>query len=480
MKKFISILFIAFIGFSSIVGCTDNDDKPSDLPIQSFIWKGLNSYYLYQQQVPDLADNKFKNQNELDNYLSNYSKPENLFENLIYDRKNTDKFSWIVSNYIELEQQLQGTSKSNGVEYGLKYKSATSNEIFGYVKYIMPNSDASTKAIQRGTIFYGINGTPLTDKNYQSLLGGETYTLNLADYDNGNITPNDQSVSLTKTIYTENPVLLKNVYTVGTKKVGYLIYNGFYSNFETELNDAFGYFKSENITDFVLDLRYNSGGSVATATRLGSMITGQFEGQLFSQQQWNSKLQPKLSQSSLVENFTNTIGNGAPINSINMKKVYILTTGSTASASELVMNCLKPYITVVQIGSKTVGKNVGSVTLYDSPNYRREGANPNHAYAMQPIVLKVLNRDGFGEYQAGFTSEITTNNIPENLGDLGQLGDENELYLAKALSLASARVSSYKLERNYKTFKEVNDLERNLDSEMYIEKLPNGFENIFK
>jgi carboxyl-terminal processing protease len=480
MKKFLSIFLISIISLCTITCCTDDDDQPSNLPIQNFIWKGLNLYYLYQQKVPDLNDNRFKNQKELDNYLSNYSNPETLFDNLIYDPKNTDKFSWIVSNYVELEQQLQGTSKSNGVEFGLKYKPGSNTEIFGWVKYILPNSDASSKEIKRGSIFYAVNGTQLRADNYQSLLGSDTYTLNLADYDNGNIKPNGQSVTLSKSVYSENPVLLKKVYTVGSKKVGYLVYNGFYSNFETELNDAFGFFKNENITDFVLDLRYNSGGSVATATRLASMITGQFDGQLFSKQQWNEKLQPKFDQNDLIENFTATIGSGAAINSIKMNKVYILTTGSTASASELIINGLKPYIDVVQIGSKTVGKNVGSVTLYDSPNFRKEGANPSHKYAMQPIVLKIVNKVGFGEYQAGLTPEIPTNNIPENIGNLGQLGDESELYLSQALNLASAKISTNKIERNYKVFKEVEDLGSNIDSEMYIDEVPKGFENIFK
>ncbi len=476
MRKLGRIILVAFIGIAVVMGCSDNDDEPSNSPIQNFIWKGLNLYYLYQEQVPDLDDNKFKNQNQLDDYLSNYPNPESLFDRLIYDKANTDKFSWIVSNYVQLEQQLQGTSGSNGVEYGLKLKQGSTTDVFGWVKYIMPNSDASTKSIQRGSIFYAINGIPLTTNNFQSLLGGETYTLNLADFDNGNITPNGQSVTLTKSIYTENPVLLKNVYTVGSKKVGYLIYNGFYSNFETELNDAFTYFKTQSITDFVLDLRYNSGGSVATATRLGSMITGQFQDQLFSKQQWNSKIQSKLDPNDLVENFTNKIGNGAAINSINMSKIYVLTTGSSASASELIINCLKPYITVIQIGSKTVGKNVGSVTLYDSPNFSKEGANPNHKYAMQPIVLKVLNRDNFGEYQAGFTPE-GANNISENLGDLGQLGDENELYLAKALNQVSARSSSFKQNTNFKVFQEVEGINKDVDKGMYLEKVPKGFEN---
>lgn len=473
MKKISKLVFLFFFSLTGILSCDDIDDEPSPLPVQNFIWKGLNQYYLYQPQVPDLSDSRFDNLKDYENYLSNNPSPENFFQGLLYNKTNIDKYSWLVSDYIKLEQQLQGTSNSNGVEYGLSYKAGSTTDIFGWVKYIMPNSDASTKSIQRGNIFYAVNGTPLKINNYTSLLSSSTYTLNLADYDNGNITPNGQSVNLTKVQYTENPVLLKNVYNVGNKKVGYLVYNGFYSNFETELNSAFSYFKGENVTDFILDLRYNSGGSIATATRLASMITGQFNGQLFAKQQWNSKLQSQFSDSNLINNFTSTLGNGAGINSINMSKVYVLTSRSTASASELVMNCLKPYITVVQIGSTTTGKNVGSITLYDSPNYGKQNANPNHKYAMQPIVLKVLNKDNFGEYQAGI-SPVAGNALNENLGNLGVLGDINELYLAKALNLASLN-KQIPQNLNYRIFEEIIDKsERNVDKEMYLEETPKG------
>ena len=474
MRKFLKATTLLFITFITVLSCTDYDDNPSSVPVQDFIWKGLNYYYLYQPQVPDLSDTKFSNQIELDNYLANFPTPETFFESLIYDRQNTDKYSVLFSNYIQLEQLLQGTSKNNGVEYGLTYKTGSTTEIFGWVKYIMPNSDASTKNIQRGTLFHSINGTPLTISNYRNLLNQDTYTLNLADYDGGNITPNGQSVTLTKTVYTENPVLIKNTHVVGARKIGYLVYNGFYSNFETELNNAFAYFKGENVTDLVLDLRYNSGGSIATATRLASMITGQFNGQIFAQQQWNPKLQSQLNSNDLNNNFTSTLGNGAVISSLNLSKIYILTTKTTASASELVINCLKPYINVVHIGTTTTGKNVGSITLYDSPNFTRQNVNPNHSYAMQPIVLKTLNASGFGDYAQGITPENTANVLPENLGNLGQLGDPNELLLAKVLNVISLGGRHFQ-PASYKIYEEIIDKSvRDLDHEMYLEKNPRG------
>src|SRR5690606_11567216 len=182
-------------------------------------------------------------------------------------------------------------------------------------------------------------------------------------------------------------------------------------------NQAFGSLKVQNITHLVLDLRYNSGGSIATATKLASMITGQFTGQVFAKEQWNSKMHPHYEQvnpQNLVSRFTASIGN-APINDLQLTTVYVLTSASTASASELVINGLKPYIDVVQIGDYTTGKNVGSVTLYDSPSFGKRDRNPNHFYAMQPIVLKVVNKDGFGDYQQnGLAPDVLH---PANLPD---------------------------------------------------------------
>ncbi|MEY4038100.1 MAG: hypothetical protein RIR67_410, partial [Bacteroidota bacterium] len=362
MKSKFSLSVVVLFVFSLFFGCQkDQDDiiqpTPANLEVQNFIWKGLNQFYLWQTDVPNLADNRFANQTALDAFLVNYTVPKNLFDALRVS-PTIDRFSWMVDDYTVLEQQLQGTTKNSGVEFGLSYYSGSTNEIFGYIRYIIPGSDAATKDIKRGDVFTAVNGTPLTVSNYQSLLFGtnDSFTLNMADIINGTITPNNKTVALTKTVLSENPILVNKVITVGTKKIGYMMYNGFYSPFDTQLNDAFGYLKAQGITDFVLDLRYNGGGSVQTATYLASMITGQFTGRVFAKQQWNTKINAyfEANNPNGVRNFfTDKIG-ATPINSLNMTKIYILATGSTASASELVINGLKPYIDVVQIGTTTI------------------------------------------------------------------------------------------------------------------------------
>lgn len=457
-------LLLLFVSLLFLQSCQDNDDtlpKTTDLEVQKFIWRGLNQMYLWQSDVLDLANDRFANNLEYENFLKQYS-PEDLFENLLYRPPSkystgvVDRFSWIVSDYLTLEQQLQGTSKNNGVEFGLSLVTQNSNQVIGYVRYIIPNSDASNKNIQRGEVFYGVNGTSLTLNNYADLLfsADENFTLNFANltYDTNNnpvITPNGKNLNLTKTTLAENPILIKKVITSGTHKIGYLMYNGFYPGYDTQLNDAFGYFKTEGITDLVLDLRYNGGGAVSSAVRLASMITGQFKGQVFNELAYNER-KSYLNQKYL---FISTL-NEASLNSLNLSKVYVLTTGSTASASELIINGLNPYINVVQIGDYTYGKNVASVTLYDSPSLTKTGVNPNHRYAMQPIVAHSVNSEGFGDYLDGLTPDYQ---LTERIKTLGVLGDTNEPLLSTAIGKITGTAKFIVPEKTTTDLKLLND-----------------------
>ena len=469
MKKIVISSLLLFL-FVIPFGCTDMNDNavPASVEIKDFVWKGMNLYYLWQADVPDLADDRFANQTQLNTFLEPFATPKDLF-NTLRVPSPTDRFSVIFSDYTVLEGILSGNTLNNGMDFGLKYTDASHTSVFGWVRYIIPNSDAATKNIQRGAIFYAIDGTPLNNDNYKTLLANNSYTVNLANYSNvGGIvtlTPNGQSVSLTKTALAENPIFISSVINQGTHNIGYLMYNGFYPSYDSQLNTAFGSFVSQNVTSLVLDLRYNSGGAISSATKLASMITGQFSGQLFARQQWNAK-----AQSYFLSNNPGSLENKfiAGLNSLNLNKVYILTTKSTASASELVVNCLKPYVTVVQIGDVTTGKNVGSITLYDSPTFGKTNANPNHKYAMQPIVLKIVDKNDFGDYTAGITP---TTSLPENLTTLGVLGNVDEPLLNAAINqiIASGKMLPQvpsNIERDFTDSKSINPL----GSEMYLER----------
>ena len=460
----------------------DNDDNIiSTNEINDFVWKGMNTFYLYKDYVSNLANDRFFNDGEYANYLNTFSKPEDLFESLIHQRETVDKFSWIVDNYIALEQFFSGISTNNGMEYQT-FRFSSNTNIYGIVTYVLPETSASFQGIQRGDIFYGVNGTQLTTDNWRSLLSPNNYNINIGTYNDNNTpeTTDDDSVEttpksiyLTKTQYTKNPILVKNVLDVSGTKIAYLMYNGFTGTeqFNAELNDAFGEFKSANTTELVLDLRYNSGGSVNTAILLSSMITGDFTGEIFSTEQWNDEFQQVLEEENpelLINRFVSNNGD-VPLNSLNLKTVYILTTHKTASASELIINSLKPYITVVQIGTPTAGKYQGSVTLYDSPNFKREGANPNHTYAMQPLIFKSLNVNEVTDYFNGLSPDFN-NILSENVNNLGILGDINEPLLAAAIAKIQGfgRIAKQKT-NSINVLDNITDLHP-FESGMYVDK----------
>ena len=221
--------------------------------------------------------------------MNGYESPENLFESLIYIREKVDRFSWITNNYIELEQQFSGVTKTNGAEFNFYYVPGGTNDVFGIVRLILPNSNASTTTLTRGQVINKIDGTTLTKDNLGTLLNSETYTLHLATYNtNGTDTPEDDSltdssetIALTKTVYSENPIFKTEVITSNNKKVGYIMYNRFVADYDAQLNAAFEEFKAQDIQSLVLDLRYNPGGNVNSATLFREYDYGTYQRSLY-------------------------------------------------------------------------------------------------------------------------------------------------------------------------------------------------------
>lgn len=479
IKAFTLIVSVSFL----ITSCYEdnNDNEISSSTINDYVWKGMNLFYLYKDSIPNLSNDKFISNDAYNNYLNNYSQPEDLFKSLIYQRERVDKYSWIVDDYIALEKLFSGTSISNGMEFQLFLAPNSKTEVIGVVRLVLKNSDAETKGLKRGDIFNAINGTPLTTNNYNSLLALNSYNLNLATYKTNNtdeltddtIESTNTSIPLNKVAYTENPIYKYEILTGNGEKVGYLMYNGFTADFDSQLNDVFGYFKDNEVKHLILDLRYNSGGSVNSAILLSSMITGQFKGEVFSKEQWNNEIQAVFENENpelLISTFTDN-DDGTLLNSLKLEKVYVLATDASASASELVINSLDPYITVIHIGDNTTGKYQASTTLYDSDDFGRKGANPNHTYAMQPLIFKSLNKVGKTDYNKGLTPDIP---LKENIINLGIIGDKNERLLAAALaditgSFSKLETIKSESKQTLKPFKDSNSLEP-FNNEMYVDK----------
>ncbi|MCK0109332.1 S41 family peptidase [Flavobacteriaceae bacterium S0825] len=436
--KFSKTLLCCLVLTAFTYSCFDDmdDNAISASEINDFVWKGMNAVYLYKDNIPDLANDRFPSTSEYADYLNSFSAPEELFESLIYQRQTVDRFSWIVDDYIALEQLFSGVSKRSGYEFDMYPIPGSATNMFGIVRLVLPNSNAEDNNLTRGQVFTSIDGVALTEANYRTLVRPDSYTIALADYDdNGTlenlnddiITSNGQNITLTKTILSENPIFKTAIIDVDGENLGYLMYNGFTPDYNSQLNTAFNNFKSSNVQHLVLDLRYNPGGSVLTASYLGSMITGQFNGEVFAKLVYNSELQAN----NYDFEFESLIDNSEAINSLNLDKIYVLTTEDSASASEMIINSLNPYIEVVQIGDNTTGKSQASITVYDSPNLQREGANPNHTYAMQPLVANTLNKLNNSVPSNGLTPTL---NLIENPANYGALGNVNEPMLAAAIA----------------------------------------------
>lgn len=444
--------------------------ESDELDVEKFIYKGLNDVYLYKEDVPELADNYFQSTSEKEQFLNSFSSPEALFDNL---KSSDDRFSFMVSDYEALEDSFNGVSGSTGIKFGLGRINNTDN-VFGFLQYILPGTSAEEKGLTRGTVFTEINGQNLTISNYESLMSGNSFTINIGKVVDGTIVLTGETVTLSDQSYTSNPVYIAKTLNVGGAKVGYLMYNSFIGDFDDELNAAFATFKADGISDLILDLRYNGGGAVESAVDLSSMITGQFEGEVFMKENWNKEYQAYFEAQdpeSLINKFDSKIRTGTQINSLNLSRVYVITSESTASASELVINGLEPYIDVIQIGDKTTGKFQASVTLYDSDDFGRENANSSHKYAIQPLIFKSANASGKTDYVNGLAPDV---NYVEDLGNMGVLGDESEPLLKAALNHLLGRSQEFTTSKSAERFQTIGESGMNQRDyqQMYVEKIP--------
>ena len=469
------------------VSCLNDTLLTPNNEINDFVWKGMNSWYNWQADVDDLADTKDDNNSAYTSFLNSYDEPKDLFQGLLYDHPNTDRFSWFVEDYEVLAQQFQNISLSFGFRLQgvtlIDGDGSTDDDAILYVRYVAPDSPASNAGINRGDIINAIDGTVLKDSNYDTVtskLSNETVTLSFVSEDGGILTPLEDK-TITSIVLSQNPVHFKKVFdNINGKKVGYLVYNAFRSSYNDELNEAFSFFKAENIDELVLDLRINGGGSVLTTAYLASMIYANAGTDRFADLEFNAK----HSDQNDFYDFENTMNvydvNGyktgeETINRLNnINRLYVLTSFTTASASEMIINGLKAFIPVTVIGTTTKGKNVGSITLYDSPSSDytiKNSANTSHLNAMQPIVFQIFNKLGQSDYTQGFDPDIEVKEY-QFWNNILPFGDENEVVLKAALDDirgVAAKSVSTSLFKNMKVF-DVSQLENKFDKEMYLEK----------
>ncbi|HCC71842.1 MAG TPA: peptidase S41 [Bacteroidales bacterium] len=457
----------------------ENDD-PVEEPdrISTFIYSGLKDVYLWYDKVNKLGDNYFATTDALYTYLNGFDiYYDELFYDLLYQYGTIDKWSWIVDDWEELENSFAGISKSMGYDFRLVRLSG-SDDVFGYIRYVLPGSPADNAGLKRGDFFLEVNGQQLTINNYVDLLfDSEIYTLTKATITDNTIYLGDETDLMEAIVIQENPVHYYDVLDVGGVPTGYLVYNAFTSDFDIELNNAFEYFKNQGVSRLILDLRYNGGGSIQTAIYFASMIYSTDDTKLFSRSQWNDKytayFEDTYGEDILNYYFTDEIEAtettaATPISNLGITDLYVITTGSTASASELVINGLEPYFDVKLVGANTVGKYVGSITVKDYDN--QGNVVTSHKWAMQPIVLKLTNADGVSDFVNGLAPDEFAE---EDFVNLLPFGDENETLLKATIDYILGTKSASTLPHlregiDYDVIADSKDF-KPLSKEMYLE-----------
>jgi hypothetical protein len=286
-----------------------------------------------------------------------------------------------------------------------------------------------------------VDDKTITPSNYASILQNETARLGMASYAGGIFTSTGTSISITKVKMQTDPILKDTIIKWGGKKVGYLAYRQFIGyvkdsitgkeyDFDDSLRNIFGRFKSGGANELVIDLRYNGGGYVSSSDLMTNLIVKDLAakvGTVMNKKVYNATYTEALKKSSGSSAF-NTNFKFENNNLGTLNRVFFLISNSSASASELVINNLKPFMDVILVGEHTYGKNVGSFTLTDSKN--------RWNYGLQPITFKIANAKDESNYgtKDGFLPNIA---ITDNVLPFKQLGDPYETVLNKALLFIS-------------------------------------------
>jgi len=202
---------------------------------------------------------------------------------------------------------------------------------------------------------------------------------------------------------------MDSVYTISSKKIGYMVFNSFINPSVAELDQCFTKFKNSNVNELIVDLRYNGGGSVDVSKKLADLIGGTAaNGGVYATYKHNNK-HSELNKSINFQTYSN---------SLSLSRVLFITTHGTASASELVINGLKPFMPVFLIGSTTHGKPVGMYTF----TYKE------FDWAFVPICFSMKNANNVGDYFDGLSVDVAAVDdytLP--------FGDYNESSFAAAL-----------------------------------------------
>ncbi len=368
-RRFIGLVFF-FFALSALLGCGGGGGEgppPEDLCSvtgqNAFVYDIMTDTYLWYDKVPRVNP-------------ANYSSPETLLNDVVYTER--DRWSYITDavSYDDLFEE----GRFVGYGFYLKF-----DETFALrVAYVYEDSPASRAGFRRGVEVLAVNDKTVSEIQNNGLWGeifgpdeiGVVSTFQLRFGDEAPVTR-----TLEKEVVTINTVLFAEIYETAAGPVGYLVFNRFLEPGREALSAVFDDFKASGVVDLILDLRYNGGGRLSVSLHLAALIGGEKTAeQIYSvflhndkYEHWNGAwFYPPASQSAL-----------------NLDRVIVITTHSTCSASETVINGLAPFIEVIAVGGTTCGKPVG---MY---GYDFCGKH------ISPVEFEVVNANGEGGYYEG-------------------------------------------------------------------------------
>ena len=396
MKK---LFFLPLIFLTLFVSCKKDNITPEDnvtpgvtpaMARDSLYYIMKEWYYWYN--MPEATSVTSVNK-------ANYKDPYELLEAMRY--KTLDRWSYILT-YDEYVALMNGIFVGHGFRIGVDPSGNAR------IAMIYNNSPLYANGVRRGWIVKKINNVdiaPILIANdgtaYSNLIGksqaGITNIFLFKRPDGTEVT-----ISSTKASFTINTVLLCDTLHLSTGVTGQLVFESFFPPSPDELATAFAFFKANNIKDLILDLRYNGGGILDIAQTLASYIAGDSrQGSVFAKLQYNDK-HPEQNKPYLF------IATSYPL---ALSRLVVITTRSTASASEEVMNGLKPYVNVVSIGDTTNGKPTGM-----------NGWIIGNKYVMWPITFKIVNAQNQGDFFNGiFPAKVLADDITHDFSDRQEL-----------------------------------------------------------
>lgn len=329
MKKFV---FLIAACFSILTSCKKEPGPTPDAMARDTLYTLMNQWYYWYDKMPSIDK-------------EDYSDPYELLEAMRY--KELDRQTSYVIDYGTYMAQIQGTSVTHGIRMALD----ESNK--ARIAMIYKNSPLFEAGVRRGWIIKTINGQDIADILLRNDMAKLAEVIGPATEGVTNVflfSPPGQadiSISSTKRAFAVNTVLLFDTLHLAKGSVaGHLVLSSFIGNTSNELKAAFQFFKANNVTDFILDLRYNNGGVMSVGRELSSYIAGtSATGSVYAKAIYNAK-NPNSNKTWLFVDTEYPLA---------VSKLVVITSRSTSGASEAVINGLSPKINVVSVGDTTQG-----------------------------------------------------------------------------------------------------------------------------